>query len=121
MRGFPDAQGLFDKAWFFSLEYIFNAPFIADRPAFANRTWGELLQLSVFYDFATGTQNDPLKSEADPNTSGSWITFKSVGAGLRFNLPNSIDSRIMYATELGPDVPNDGRHGRVWADFTWSF
>ena len=121
VRGFPDAQGLFDKAWFFSLEYIFNAPFIADRPAFANRTWGELLQLSVFYDFAMGAQNDPLKSEADPNTSGSWITFKSVGAGLRFNLPDSIDSRIMYATELGPDVPNDGRHGRVWADFTWSF
>lgn len=121
VRGFPDAQGLFDKAWFFSLEYIFNAPFIADRPAFANRAWGELLQLSVFYDFATATQNDPLRSGADPNTSGSWITFKSVGAGLRFNLPDSIDSRLMYATELGPDIPSDGRHGRIWADFTWSF
>ena len=121
VRGFPDAQGLFDRAYFFSLEYIFNAPFIADVPAFENRTWGEILQFSVFYDFATGKQNDPLDTATDRNTSGSWNTFKSVGLGLRFNLPGSIDSRLMYATEVGPDRPSDGRHRELWGDFTYSF
>lgn len=121
VRGFPDAQGLFDRAYFFSFEYIFNAPFIADVPAFQNRTWGELLQFSVFYDFATAQQNDPLDTAVDRNTSGSWVTFKSVGMGLRFNLPGSIDTRLMYATEIGPEIPNDGRFGHIWGDFTYSF
>ncbi len=121
VRGYPDAEGLFDRAYFFSLEYIFNAPFIADVPAFQNRTWGELLQFSVFYDFATAKQNDALNTATDRNTSGSWVTFKSVGMGLRFNLPGSIDSRLMYATELGSEIPNDGRFGHIWGDFTYSF
>jgi hemolysin activation/secretion protein len=121
VRGFPDAQGLFDRAYFFSFEYIFNAPFIADKPAFKNRTWGELLQFSVFYDFASAQQNEALDTASDRNTSGSWVTFKSVGMGLRFNLPGSIDSRLMYAAELGNEIPNDGRFGHIWGDFTYSF
>jgi hemolysin activation/secretion protein len=121
VRGFPDAQGLFDRAYFASFEYIFNAPFIADKPAFKNRTWGELLQFSVFYDFATAQQNSPLDTATDRNTSGSWVTFKSVGMGLRFNMPGSIDSRLMYATELGAVNPSDGRYGHLWGDFTYSF
>ena len=121
VRGFPDAQGLFDRAYFFSLEYIFNAPFIANVPAFKNRTWGELLQFSVFYDFATAQQNDALDTVTDRNTSGSWVTFKSVGMGLRFNMPGSIDSRLMWATELGPQTPADGRQSHIWGDFTYSF
>lgn len=121
VRGYPDAEGLFDRAYFFSLEYIFNAPFIADVAAFQNRTWGELLQFSVFYDFATAQQNDALNTASDRNSSGSWVTFKSVGMGLRFNLPGSIDSRLMYATELGSEIPNNGRFGQIWGDFTYSF
>ncbi len=121
VRGFPDGQGLFDRAYFFSFEYIFNAPFIADKPAFKNRTWGEVLQLSIFYDFATAQQNDPLDSAADRNTSGSWVTFRSIGAGLRFNVPGMIDSRLMYANGLSDDVPNNNRGGQIWGDFTYSF
>ena len=41
--------------------------------------------------------------------------------GLRFNLPGSIDSRLMYATELGAEIPNNGRFGQIWGDFTYSF
>jgi len=121
VRGFPDAQGLFDRSYFLSGEYIMNAPFIADKPAFYNRTWGEVLQFSVFYDFATGQQNDPLDSAKDRNTSGKWVTFRSMGAGLRFNIPGMIDSRLMYSTGLGGEVPDNGRHGQIWVDFTYSF
>ena len=121
VRGYPDAQGLFDRAYFFSLEYIFNAPFIADVAAFQNRTWGELIQFSVFYDFVTGQQNDALDLTSDRNTSGSWVTFKSIGMGLRFNLPGSVASRLMYATELGAEIPKDGRFGHIWGDFTYNF
>ena len=121
VRGFPDAQGLFDRAFFFKVEYILNAPFgLASRPAFMNRTWGEVLQFSVFYDFATATNNDPLSNQ-DPNQQNRWINFKSVGLGLRFNIPGRINSRLMYANKVGVDLPNDRRYGRLWADFTYSF
>ena len=121
VRGFPDAQGLFDRAFFFKLEYILNAPFgLASRPAFMNRTWGEVLQFSVFYDFATATNNDPLSNQ-DPNQQNRWINFKSIGLGLRFNIPGSINSRLMYANKIGVDQPNDNRYGRLWADFTYNF
>ena len=121
VRGFPDAQGLFDRAFFFKVEYILNAPFgLASRPAFMNRTWGEVLQFSVFYDFATATNNDPLSNQ-DVNQQNRWINFKSVGLGLRFNIPGRINSRLMYANKVGVDLPNDRRYGRLWADFTYSF
>ena len=121
VRGFPDAQGLFDRAFFFKLEYILNAPFgLASRPAFMNRTWGEVLQFSVFYDFATATKNDPLSNQ-DVTEQNRWINYKSVGLGLRFNIPGSINSRLMYANKIGVDQPNDNRYGRLWADFTYSF
>ena len=121
VRGFPDAQGLFDRAFFFKLEYILNAPFgLASRPAFMNRTWGEVLQLSFFYDVATATNNDPL-SNTDPNQQNRWSVFRSIGLGLRFNIPGSINSRLMYANKIGVDIPNDNRYGRLWADFTYSF
>ena len=121
VRGFPDAQGLFDRAFFFKLEYILNAPFgLASRPAFMNRTWGEVLQFSVFYDFATATKNDPLSNQ-NVNEQNRWINFKSIGLGLRFNIPGSINSRLMYANKIGVDQPNDNRYGRLWADFTYSF
>ena len=121
VRGFPDAQGLFDRAFFFKFEYILNAPFgLASRPAFMNRTWGEVLQFSVFYDFATATNNDPLSNQ-DPNQQNRWINFKSIGLGLRFNVPGSINSRLMYANKVGVDQPNDDRYGRLMADFTYSF
>ena len=121
VRGFPDAQGLFDRAFFFKLEYILNAPFgLASRPAFMNRTWGEVLQFSVFYDFATATKNDPL-SNTDVTEQNRWINYKSIGLGLRFNVPGRINSRLMYANKIGVDQPNDNRYGRLWADFTYSF
>ena len=121
VRGFPDAQGLFDRAFFFKLEYILNAPFgLASRQAFMNRTWGEVLQFSVFYDFATATKNDPLINQ-DVTEQNRWINYKSIGLGLRFNIPGSINSRLMYANKIGIDQPNDNRYGRLWADFTYSF
>ena len=121
VRGFPDAQGLFDRVFYFKLEYILNAPFgLASRPAFMNRTWGEVLQFSVFYDFATATKNDPLSNQ-DVNEQNRWINFKSIGLGLRFNVPGRINSRLMYANKIGVDQPNDNRYGRLWADFTYSF
>lgn len=129
VRAFPQAQFLFDNALFFSIEYIQNMPFIGDKPAFGNRTWGELVQLSIFYDHVVGNLNEPLAQ--DPTDS---INFKGAGVQLRFTLPGALESRLMFAKEVGSQVYNDvagsgpgkfadgnGRSLQVWGDITYRF
>lgn len=122
VRSFPVAEILWDTAIFASLEYLVDAPFIADRPGLRNRTWGELLQVSAFFDYAAGELNDPLAT--DPQ---NFQSHYSVGVGIRFNLPGSLFIRLMQAWELdgyrrleGQDT-GDREAVRFWADITYSF
>jgi len=119
VRAFPPAQVLWDRAYFLSFEWLFNAPFIADQVAFENRTWGELLQFSMFYDVATGRLNDPVQN-VDKKT---WDNLAGAGVGLRFNLPGALESNLFWAWALGSDkdkAAND-KNLQVWGDFTYSF
>jgi hemolysin activation/secretion protein len=119
VRAFPEAQALYDRAWFVSFEYLHNAPFMADQPAFANRTWGELLQFSMFYDVAVGRNNDRLpQSEQSPR---GWQNYSGVGVGLRFNLPGTLDSRLLFATEVGGQTVDNNRTTQFWGDVTYHF
>ena len=116
VRAFPVAQVLWDKAFFASFEFLFNAPFFADKPAFENRTWGELLQLGVFYDMAVGKVNEPSASD-----ESGYRSHDGVGVGLRFNLPGTIESRIFSAWEIGNNTLGNNRRPQIWGDLTYSF
>ena len=116
VRAYPVAEILWDNAAFGSLEYLIDAPFIAAAEAFGNRTWGELLQFSVFYDAATGKLNDPLPTEQ--TGSDEYMGF---GTGLRLNVPGKLSSRIMVAWPVGDKRPSDRESSRVWADLTYTF
>ncbi len=123
VRAFAPAHSLMDRAYFVSFEYIINAPFFADKTAFGNRTWGELLQFSMFYDYAVGRLNNPLRTEEQ-----TWENYKGAGFGFRFNLPGRLDSRLMWAWAIGAPTDDDGRadvgNGRrpqFWGDITYSF
>lgn len=116
VRAFPVAQILWDRAFFYSFEFLFNAPFIADRVAFKNRTWGELLQLGIFYDAASGRVNSPTAADRD-----GYDTLKGAGVGLRFNVPGSIESRLFWAWEVGGDTIGNDKRPNIWGDFTYSF
>ena len=126
VRSHPVAQILWDRAYFLSFEWLFNAPFIADRPAFANRTWGELFQFSVFYDIAVGRLNEPTAADKQ-----SYDNIRGAGLGFRFTLPGTIESKVFVAWALGDtrrdrensidnDIGNE-RRPQVWGDFTYSF
>ena len=116
VRAFTPGQQLWDKALFYSFEWLINAPFIADQPAFENRKWGEVLQFGVFYDFAVGKLNDPLETEQQ-----GFDRYDGAGVGLRFNVPGSIDSRLFWAWEIGHDPIGNDRRPQIWGDFTYSF
>ena len=116
VRAVAPSRVLWDRAFFYSFEWLINAPFIADQPAFGNRKWGEVLQFTVFYDYAVGRLNDPLVTEQQ-----GYDRFDGIGIGLRFNIPAKIDSRLFWAWEIGGDDTGNDRRPQIWGDFTYSF
>jgi hemolysin activation/secretion protein len=128
VRAFPQTQFLADNALFASFELIQNMPFIGDKPAFGNRTWGELVQLSLFYDHAVGILKRPLSQDPQDH-----VSFKGAGVQMRFTLPNTLEARLMLTKELGDepggpgieddsiDVPANFRSYQIWGDLTYRF
>ena len=121
VRAYVVGTKLYDKAAFYSIEYIANVPFIGEKEAFGGRTWGELVQLSAFYDYALGKNNDPLPSE-----KSSYQNFYGAGVGIRFNLPGLISARITSAWAIN-EKPFDQkdpiyiRHPQIWGDITFTY
>ncbi len=116
LRAFPTAQVLWDRALFLSMEWIINAPGFADKPAFGNRTWGELFQFSVFYDHAVGRLNNPLTTEVNGNKA-----LRGAGVGFRFTMPGLLESKLLFASEIGGDDVGNERNVQVWGDVTYRF
>ncbi len=120
VRSYPPAQKLLDRAVFGSIELIKSMPFIGDREAFRGRSWGEVVQLSVFYDVAVGRLNKPLGNEIQEGFGGN-VNFQGAGIQLRFTLPGFIESRIIYASELGRQKPANGRPNQLWGELIYRF
>jgi len=121
VRAYGVAEKLYDKALFYSIEYLTNAPFISQKEAFGGRTWGELVQLSVFYDFALGKNNDPLPSE-----KSAYENFYGAGVGIRFNFPGLVTARVTSSWAINervgtPQDPVNVRHPQIWGDITFTF
>ncbi len=116
LRAFPSAQVLWDRAYFYSVEWLMNAPFFADKPAFDNRTWGEILQVSLFYDHAYGRVNKPL-----PTDLSGFKSLKGGGAGMRFTLPGMLETKLFWASEIGGDDVRNERNLQIWGDVTYRF
>ena len=116
VRAFPQTQFLADNALFFSFEFVQNMPFITDVPAFGNRTWGELVQLSIFYDHAIGILKEPLAQDPQDH-----VNFKGAGIQMRFTLPQTLEARLMFTKEVGSDEAENGRNMQVWGDLTYRF
>lgn len=116
VRAFPPAQALLDETLFVSAELIHNMPFVTDVQAIGNRTWGELVQLSIFYDLAVGRLNKPL-----PNDPQGYVNFKGAGLQMRFNLPGTLDARLISAWDLAGNTADNGRKPQIWADITYHF
>jgi len=116
VRAYGVAELLWDRAAFLSVEYLVDAPFAAERRAFGGRTWGELVQLSLFADYAIGRLNKPLLGEAS-----SYEGYGGAGLGLRLNLPGRLASRLMTAWSLGGRDAENGRDPQLWFDMTLDF
>ena len=96
---------LVDKGVLATGEYIFGVPFIANRPAFRGRSWGQTLQFSLFADYASGRLNPPAQNNvADSVHIGGW------GGSVQFNVPGHVFARVDVATPFDKNLPaSNGR------------
>ncbi len=113
VRGYRSTEKLFDRAVFGSVEWIINAPFVADVPAFGNRTWGEIIQFSMFYDVASGYLNSALAP-----TERKAENYNSVGLAFSFNNPKVFSSKLTIAAPVGssPRPEESGWEPKYWLD-----
>ncbi len=120
VRAYNDSEFLVDKAVFASLELSIRAPLIADMQFNESTTWGNVLRVSFFTDYAWGQLNDPAAADI------ATLNVGGVGAGVNLTLPGGqTQGRLQWAYPIGkqyvPGDPGDRSSGRWWADITYQF
>lgn len=123
VRALPTSTFLADTGGFGSLEWRIPAPGFSDAPAFGNRSWGELLTVSVFTDHAVGLLNDPINARDKRFTAGGS------GVGIEFSHDRDFQVRLEAARLNGgarqSTNPNDPRNiedaTQYWLQVTYTF
>jgi len=119
VRAYPSNEYLFDKAVFASAEWIINAPGFANRPAFANRTWGEVLQVSAFFDYGYGRLNSPTQTEIKTLND---LSIHGAGGSLQLNLPGQFYARLDVASRTSNEKTiGNGRNPQYWLTARYDF
>lgn len=96
VRAYPVAEALVDKATFLSLEWIaFVSPEI-------EYTWLNKFQFSIFFDYATGSKNDPLVNDI------ASVTLSGPGFSLQGKPFDVLTARLDFAFDTG-DEPSDNQ------------
>lgn len=115
VRAYTPAEFLVDTGGFASLEYIISAPGFSDREAFRGFNWGELLRLSLFYDYAGGYLSEASFGEQKTRDISGY------GLGIDFRLPGSFWTRLDLAYPAGSEDPSDGDDPQFYFTFNLAF
>lgn len=108
VRAYPVSEYIRDSAVFTSIEWIMNAPGFANKAAFGGRNWGEVLQLSIFLDYADGKKNDPQSFESRN------VEISGAGLGVKLVVNESLSLRLEAATPLSSQDASDGDNPQYW-------
>lgn len=95
VRAYSVSEVLAERGGVASLELILGAPGIAKLPAFGGYTWGQLLQFSLFADYAKGWLNPPLLAAQEES-----VELSGAGGALQFAVPGHLFARLEVATPL---------------------
>ena len=100
VRAYPQAEFLVDSGYVASLEWVVNAPGFAAKPAFGNRTWGQVLQMSAYVDRGQGWLHDV------PKAQNQSVMLADAGIGVQMFLPAELFA--VLANKAGK------RFGKSW-------
>lgn len=115
VRAFPISEFQVDTGLFASAEWTVNAPGFSSARFADGLTWGQVLHVSFFVDWAFGKINDPAGNQT------STTNVAGFGSALSFNLPGSFQARFELARPFRQRVPSDGDETRYWFDLTYQF
>ncbi|MFC4313212.1 ShlB/FhaC/HecB family hemolysin secretion/activation protein [Steroidobacter flavus] len=116
VRAYSVSEELAEKGGVATLELALNAPGFANRPAFDGYSWGQVLQLSLFADYAYGEFNEPRIGSLQES-----VELSGVGIGVQFSAPGNFFLRADVATPLSNAEPGNGRDPQYYARFGASF
>ena len=89
VRAYNVSEFLGDSGLFGSVEYSVAAPGFFDTPSFKEGlTWGEVLRVSFFMDYAWGQVNEPA------TTDEASAIFWGAGGGVTLDLPGQVTTRL---------------------------
>nr|VFK37937.1 MAG: hypothetical protein BECKSD772F_GA0070984_101912 [Candidatus Kentron sp. SD]VFK42570.1 MAG: hypothetical protein BECKSD772E_GA0070983_101813 [Candidatus Kentron sp. SD] len=119
----PEYQG--NNGFTASLEWQFSAPGFADKPAFDNLTWGDVLKISFFADYGSAFSNSMPLTNVREHELG-------IGTGLQFLLPGRFTANLQAAYPLnswerdgdmtnGEKNPDSNRTQYWFFDFSYNF
>ena len=115
VRAYPVGQLLRHTGQFVSLDYQVQAPGFSRAQGPFSRQWGDLLQFSLFADYAHGRgAKDKQDQQDDAEISG-------YGAGIRFGVPGTFQFLLEGAKPLSGLVANDGKDLRLYGNLTFNF
>ncbi|MEL7450122.1 MAG: ShlB/FhaC/HecB family hemolysin secretion/activation protein [Pseudomonadota bacterium] len=115
VRAYAPAEVQVDTGGFASLELILNAPGFASKPAFGNRLWGEVFQVSAFYDYAGGINSDPNFGQQKTEDLSGY------GVAVQLSLPGKFLFRTDVAWPRGSFEPSNDREPQYYGRFYYSF
>lgn len=116
VRAYPVAEVLAEKGGFASLEFVAGPPGLANRPAFGGRTWGQILQFSIFTDYAHGELNEPLLGSQSSRTE-----LAGAGGAVQFSIPGRVFARVDVATPITEREPSNDRDPQYYFRFGMTF
>jgi hemolysin activation/secretion protein len=116
VRAYSVSETLAEKGGVASLEFVVGAPGFASRPAPGSRTWGDILQFSLFVDYANGDLNAPLVA-----SQSSSIALSGAGGAIQFSLPGRVFARVDVSTHLTDRTPTNGHSPQCYFRLGTSF
>jgi hemolysin activation/secretion protein len=119
VRAYPVSEFLRDSGLFASLEWFWKAPGFAQVEAFDNYKWGDILKVSFFADYGTGTLNQTRSNPAQGVFE--HIDIAGYGAGVHFELPGQMLVRVQASHPISGLPPTDARATHWWFDVRYSF
>jgi hemolysin activation/secretion protein len=120
-RGYGVADYVGDKGYYGTLEYVIGAPGFAHVAGRHGKTWGELLQFSLFADYARGITNSV---PASVGVNVPTVDMRDWGAALQFNLPDRFYARVSWARQISPDLfvrLTDSKTSHVYGSLGFTF
>lgn len=115
VRAYPVGQLLRHTGQFASLDYQVQAPGFARAPGPFGRQWGDLLQFSLFADYAHG------RGAKDNQDRQDSAEISGYGVGIRFGVPGTFQFLLEGAKPNSSQEASDGKSSRVYGNFSYSF